>query len=203
MPLRVSVGGKIALDNMTAVIDSGSSHIYVPDKVALEFHEALPVTQFPVGSGGFLYKAGTPLNAGFDFGDGKVWALDDDDMCAVLGDRAFWQSAGAVLSEDGDYCLSSVMGQSRFGSGDDESASGTAKLQTFPRVKKGERAEEPAQGEEPEGPPEWIIGANFMKNVYTVFRLQPLSVGFAELTPEANKKYPEKNHTMEAEPTAA
>lgn len=36
------------------------------------------------------------------------------------------------------------------------------------------------------GSPIWILGDAFLKNVYTSFRLDPLSVGFAELTPEAD-----------------
>ncbi|KAF8972676.1 aspartic peptidase A1 [Flammula alnicola] len=33
--------------------------------------------------------------------------------------------------------------------------------------------------------PSWIIGDTFLKNVYSVFRYQPLSVGFAQLSPAA------------------
>ena len=33
--------------------------------------------------------------------------------------------------------------------------------------------------------PQWIIGDTFLKNVYTVFRANPASVGFAALAPNA------------------
>lgn len=32
------------------------------------------------------------------------------------------------------------------------------------------------------GNPNWVVGATFLKNVYSVFRYQPAAVGFAELS---------------------
>ena len=32
------------------------------------------------------------------------------------------------------------------------------------------------------GNPSWVVGATFLKNVYSVFRYQPSAVGFAELS---------------------
>ena len=32
------------------------------------------------------------------------------------------------------------------------------------------------------GNPSWVVGATFLKNVYSVFRYQPAGVGFAELS---------------------
>ena len=32
------------------------------------------------------------------------------------------------------------------------------------------------------GNPNWVVGATFLKNVYSVFRSQPASIGFAELS---------------------
>lgn len=36
-----------------------------------------------------------------------------------------------------------------------------------------------------QGIPEWIVGATFLKNVYSVFRLQPPAIGFAALSSAA------------------
>ena len=35
------------------------------------------------------------------------------------------------------------------------------------------------------GNPNWVVGATFLKNVYSVFRSQPASIGFAELSSAA------------------
>lgn len=35
------------------------------------------------------------------------------------------------------------------------------------------------------GNPSWVVGATFLKNVYSVFRSQPAAVGFAELSDAA------------------
>ena len=32
------------------------------------------------------------------------------------------------------------------------------------------------------GNPNWVVGATFLKNVYSVFRSQPAAIGFAELS---------------------
>lgn len=35
------------------------------------------------------------------------------------------------------------------------------------------------------GNPNWVVGATFLKNVYSVFRSQPAAIGFAELSDAA------------------
>jgi len=35
------------------------------------------------------------------------------------------------------------------------------------------------------GNPNWVVGATFLKNVYSVFRSQPAAIGFAELSDTA------------------
>jgi len=35
------------------------------------------------------------------------------------------------------------------------------------------------------GNPTWVVGATFLKNVYSVFRQQPAGIGFAELSTTA------------------
>ena len=35
------------------------------------------------------------------------------------------------------------------------------------------------------GNPTWVVGATFLKNVYSVFRSQPAAIGFAELSTSA------------------
>lgn len=33
--------------------------------------------------------------------------------------------------------------------------------------------------------PSWVVGATFLKNVYSIFRYQPAAIGFAELSSAA------------------
>lgn len=35
------------------------------------------------------------------------------------------------------------------------------------------------------GNPNWVVGATFLKNVYSVFRYQPAAIGFAQLSDAA------------------
>jgi len=35
------------------------------------------------------------------------------------------------------------------------------------------------------GNPNWVVGATFLKNVYSVFRSEPAAIGFAELSSTA------------------
>ena len=36
------------------------------------------------------------------------------------------------------------------------------------------------------GNPNWVVGATFLKNVYSVFRSQPAAIGFAQLSVAAS-----------------
>jgi len=40
------------------------------------------------------------------------------------------------------------------------------------------------------GNPTWVVGATFLKNVYSVFRSQPAAIGFAELSEVAGGTFP-------------
>lgn len=64
--------------------------------------------------------------------------------------------------------------------------------------------------------PAWILGDTFLKNVYSVFRFDPPSIGFAELStlaqslpsdsdvsPAAERRSTDENETAENEPVAA
>nr|KIR86303.1 endopeptidase [Cryptococcus tetragattii IND107] len=50
-------------------------------------------------------------------------------------------------------------------------------------------------------PVQWIIGAAFLKNVYTSFRYQPTAIGFAPLTSNATVLHSKRMHVISGETT--
>lgn len=54
-----------------------------------------------------------------------------------------------------------------------------------------------------DGSVRWLLGASFMKNVYSVFRYDPPAVGFASLTDDANHRDPSRMGSAASVPTSS
>ncbi|BEI85795.1 hypothetical protein CcaverHIS002_0600820 [Cutaneotrichosporon cavernicola] len=163
--MRVVVGGKSVGSDLPALIDSGTTLVIGPAAYVEAFYEALPTLVLSVGGGQYVYKA-APLGAGLNFG-GETYLFDDDDLCHLRGSKAWFAANGVDLPEDGDWCLGGVTGQGSLSNSGNVDTGDPAMLDfDF-----------------------WIVGITFMKNVYTAFRAEPPAVGFAQLSPESNKKY--------------
>ncbi|GMK56126.1 hypothetical protein CspeluHIS016_0211820 [Cutaneotrichosporon spelunceum] len=152
---------------LPALIDSGTTLVIGPASYVAAFYANLPTHAVSIGGGQYVYKA-APLNTGLNFG-GATYMLDDDDMCRVRGSREWYAAQGIELPEDGEWCLGGVTGQGSLKNAGNVDT-GAAPMRELDH---------------------WIVGNTFMKNVYCVFRADPPAVGFAQLTPEANKKYPQ------------
>ncbi|CAK9781820.1 acid protease [Cutaneotrichosporon oleaginosum] len=168
IPMRAVVAGAAVGAAIPALIDSGTTLIIGPAAYVEAFYAALPTPVRSLGSGQYVYRV-APLRAALSFGDGAgdTYALDEDDLCRVRGSRAWYAVNGVELPEDGDWCLGGITGQ--------------GSLQSSGNVDTGE---EPMAELD-----HWIVGNAFLKNVYAAYRADPPAVGFAALTPEANRKY--------------
>jgi hypothetical protein len=141
IPMRTVVDGEAVASAIPAYIDSGTTLLIGPAAYVTAFYTALRTSVRNLGDGYWMYKV-APLNAGLTFG-GETWPLDDDDLCRLRGDRAWWSANGIPVPEDGEWCLGALTGQ---GSLDN---AGNVDTGTAPM---GELDH-------------WIVGNTFMKNV--------------------------------------
>lgn len=147
MPSNYPMPASLPASSRLAVIDSGTTLIYVPAQDAEALYRAIPGSARVQGK--YYFKQppqGQSINLAFTF-NGIDYPVYDGDLA--------WQCASAsrlgIARSQELYCEGTIQGQT--------------------------------------GAQDWLIGQAFMKNVYSVFRNEPMSVGFAKLADSANVVY--------------
>ncbi|KAF8507481.1 aspartic peptidase A1 [Hysterangium stoloniferum] len=160
----VSVGGQatnVSQGSSTsanlAAVDTGTTLIGAPHDAIVAIYSKIPNSQ-PLGGtlqGYYQFPCDSDVNISFSFSGQKSWPINPADFKI------------STQSDTGDdICMGGIF--------DLEASIAPEEPGTGPPRRRQNN---------PSGNPQWIVGDTFLKNVYSVFRYDPPSVGFAQLSP--------------------
>ncbi|KAF8504113.1 aspartic peptidase domain-containing protein [Gautieria morchelliformis] len=138
-----------------AAIDTGTTLIGGPTAAVAALYTNIPGAQQGTGSlqGYYTFPCSTVVNISMSFGGAHSWPINPVDFKLEASTGGKTVCIGAVFDLSG-------------GTSTSPGSSPPNKRQLNPSTN-----------------PDWIVGDTFLKNVYSVFRYDPPSVGFAQLNP--------------------
>ncbi|KAF8586724.1 acid protease [Ramaria rubella] len=156
VPLNSTPSSGSSSTSQLAAIDTGTTLIGGPSAAVAAVYSKIQGATPGTGSLETYWEipCGTAVDVSFSFGGADSWPINPSDFnVPATDDNGQNVCIGAIFDVDG------------------------------PSTTPGGGPPQRRQGNDPSSNPAWIVGDAFLKNVYSVFRFNPPSVGFAQLNP--------------------